>query len=157
MHEGLRVALPEEMAGGEVLFSPARALNAEAYPSGGAGMVGDADDVLQLVEALRSGGQGILQPDTVALLRSPHVGAQAQTQGPGWGFGFGGALLVDAEAAQTPQHVGTLTWGGVYGHSWFFDPQAQLSVVILTNTAFEGMCGRYPQQIRDAVYAALQG
>lgn len=153
MHEGLRVAMPKEMAGGEVLFSPARALNAGAYPSGGAGMVGDADDVLKLVEALRSGGQGILQPDTVALLRSPHVGAQAQTQGPGWGFGFGGALLVDAEAAQTPQHAGTLTWGGVYGHSWFFDPQAQLSVVILTNTAFEGMCGRYPQQIRDAVYA----
>lgn len=59
-----------------------RALNAGAYPSGGAGMVGDADDVLKLVEALRSGGQGILQPDTVALLRSPHVGAQAQTQGP---------------------------------------------------------------------------
>ena len=68
--------------GGEVLFSPMRALNAGAYPSGGAGMVGDADDVLKLVEALRSGGQGILQPDTVALLRSPHVGAQAQTQGP---------------------------------------------------------------------------
>ncbi|MBF4190250.1 AMP-binding protein, partial [Serratia ureilytica] len=32
--------------------------------------------------------------------------------------------------------------------------EAQLSVVVLTNTAFEGMCGRYPQQIRDAVYAA---
>ena len=42
--------------GGEVLFSPMRALNAGAYPSGGAGMVGDADDVLKLVEALRSGG-----------------------------------------------------------------------------------------------------
>ncbi|MDU3895912.1 MAG: hypothetical protein E7G69_05180, partial [Enterobacter sp.] len=27
------------------------------------------------------------------------------------------------------QHAGTLTWGGVYGHSWFFDPQAQLTVV----------------------------
>ncbi|MEB7893630.1 beta-lactamase family protein [Serratia ureilytica] len=154
MPEGVRIALPEGMAGGEVTFSPARALNVGAYPSGGAGMVGDADDVLRLVEALRSGGQGILQPDTVALLRHPHVGAEAQTQGPGWGFGFGGALLVDPDAAQTPQHAGTLTWGGVYGHSWFFDPEAQLSVVVLTNTAFEGMCGRYPQQIRDAVYAA---
>ena len=117
-------------------------------------MVGDADDVLKLVEVLRSGGQGILQPDTVALLRSPHVGAQAQNARARLGIRFGGALLVDAEAAQTPQQAGTLTWGGVYGHSWFFDPQAQLSVVILTNTAFEGTCGRYPQQIRDAVYAA---
>ncbi|MBH1920025.1 serine hydrolase domain-containing protein [Serratia surfactantfaciens] len=152
MSEGVRVALPEDM-GADVEFSPARAFDAEAFPSGGAGMVGDADDVLRLVEALRSGGQGILRPETVALLRSPHVGAEAQTQGPGWGWGFCGALLVDAEAANTPQHAGTQAWGGVYGHSWFFDPEAQLSVVVLTNTAFEGMCGRYPQQIRDAVYA----
>ncbi|MDU3928901.1 MAG: serine hydrolase, partial [Enterobacter asburiae] len=43
-------------------------------------------------------------------------------------------------------------WGGVYGHSWFYDPQAALSVVALTNTAFEGMSGYYPLQIRDAVY-----
>ena len=97
--------------GGEVLFSPMRALNAGAYPSGGAGMVGDADDVLKLVEALRSGGQGILQPDTVALLRSPHVARRRKRKGR-WGFGFGGALLVDAEAAQTPQQAGTLTGAG---------------------------------------------
>ncbi|MCP1104110.1 beta-lactamase family protein [Serratia nevei] len=152
MYESVRVALPEGM-GAEVEFSPARAFDAAAFPSGGAGMVGDADDVLRLVEVLRTGGQGILQPETVALLHSPHVGAEAQTQGPGWGWGFCGALLVDAEAADTPQHAGTQAWGGVYGHSWFFDPQAQLSVVVLTNTAFEGMCGHYPQQIRNAVYA----
>ncbi|MNH17350.1 Esterase EstB [compost metagenome] len=151
IHDGMRLQLPEGF-GFDIELSPSRAFDPQAYASGGAGMVGDADDVLRLVEALRAGGEGILQPATVTLMRQPHVGAEAEVQGPGWGFGFGGAVLVDAQLAATPQHSGTLQWGGVYGHSWFYDPQAELSVVALTNTAFEGMCGLYPQQIRDAVY-----
>lgn len=151
MYDGFRLTLPEEF-GFDVVFAPSRTLDRHAYPSAGAGMVGDADDVLRLVETLRSGCDGVLQPETAALMRQPHVGAQAEIQGPGWGFGFGGAVLVDAELAATPQNNGTLQWGGVYGHSWFYDPIAQLSVVALTNTAIEGMSGLYPVQIRDAVY-----
>nr|WP_315289362.1 serine hydrolase domain-containing protein [Serratia proteamaculans] len=151
IHDGMHLTLPEGF-GFDIALSPSRALDPLVYASGGAGMVGDADDVLRLVETLRGGGEGILQSASVELMRQPHVGAEAETQGPGWGFGFGGAVLVDAELAETPQHNGTLQWGGVYGHSWFYDPQAALSVVALTNTAFEGMSGQYPQQIRDAVY-----
>lgn len=153
IRDGMLLTLPEGF-GFEIEMAPSRALDAQAYPSGGAGMVGDADDVLRLVETLRSGREGVLQPATAALMRQPHVGAQAEVQGPGWGFGFGGAVLADAQLAATPQHNGTLQWGGVYGHSWFYDPQAAISVVALTNTAFEGMSGLYPQQIRDAVYGA---
>lgn len=155
IYDGMQLKLPEGF-GFDIALSPSRAFDPHAYASGGAGMVGDADDVLRLVETLRNGGEGILQPASVELMRQAHVGAEAETQGPGWGFGFGGAVLVDAQLAVTPQHNGTLQWGGVYGHSWFYDPQAALSVVALTNTAFEGMSGLYPQQIRDAVYG-VQG
>jgi hypothetical protein len=31
-------------------------------------------------------------------------------------------------------------------------PREQLTVVALTNTAFEGMIGRFPVDVRDAVY-----
>jgi CubicO group peptidase (beta-lactamase class C family) len=86
------LTLPEGF-GFEIEMAPSRALDAQAYPSGGAGMVGDADDVLQLVETLRTGKEGILQPATAALMRQAHVGSHAETQGPGWGFGFGGAVL----------------------------------------------------------------
>jgi CubicO group peptidase (beta-lactamase class C family) len=151
IYDGMQLKLPEGF-GFDIALSPSRAFDPHAYASGGAGMVGDADDVLRLVETLRNGAEDILQPATVELMRQAHVGAEAETQGPGWGFGFGGAVLVDAQLAATPQHNGTLQWGGVYGHSWFYDPQAALSVVALTNTAFEGMSGLYPQQIRDAVY-----
>lgn len=106
MHDGLLLTLPEGF-GFDVEFAPSRAFDRQAYPSAGAGMVGDADDVLRLVETLRTGGEGILQPATVALMRQPHVGAEAEVQGPGWGFGFGGAVLADAQLAATPQHNGT--------------------------------------------------
>lgn len=48
-------------------------------------------------------------------MRQPHVAAaQAEIQGPGWGFGFGGAVLVDAALAATPQNNGTMQWGRVW-------------------------------------------
>jgi hypothetical protein len=66
-----------------------------------------------------------------------HVGAWAQTWGPGWGFGLGWAVLDDPAIAGAPQAKGT-----VQG----------LTVVILTNTAFEGMSGAFPIEVRDAIY-----
>ena len=47
--------------------------------------------------------------------------------------------------------MGTIQWGGAYGYSWFVDPASGLTVVAPTNTAFEGMSGDFPRQIRDPV------
>lgn len=137
---------------GSIRFAPGRALDATAFPSGGAGMVGTASDVLTFLEAIRTGGGPILKPATVALMTKDQVGAQAATQGPGWGFGYGWAVLDDPAAGKTPQGVGTLAWGGIYGHNWFVDPQNRLTVVIMTNTTFEGMNGDVTREVRDAVY-----
>ena len=65
---------------------------------------------------------------------------------------YGSAVLVDPGPTGTPQAPGTLQWGGAYGHSWFIDRANRLSVVALTNTAFEGMSGAFPTEIRNAVY-----
>jgi len=150
MSDGISVPLWD----GAVVFAPSRALTAAAYASGGAGMVGTAGEFLRFLESLRQGGQPILAPATVALMMRDQVGPAAATQGPGWGFGFGWAVLDDPAAAATPQAQGTIQWGGAYGHSWFVDPARALSVVVLTNTAFEGMSGAFPREIRNAVYGA---
>ncbi|UAL12477.1 serine hydrolase domain-containing protein [Caulobacter segnis] len=136
-----------------VRFAPSRATHAEEFPSGGAGMVGKAGDVLALLEALRKGGAPILKGATVAEMTKDQVGPQAATQGPGWGFGYGWAVLDDPALAKTPQGAGTLAWGGVYGHNWFVDPKNGLTVVLMSNTAFEGMNGQVTRELRDAVYA----
>ncbi|WP_206952636.1 serine hydrolase domain-containing protein [Trinickia acidisoli] len=145
--------LPPEI-GHCVKFSPARAFSAQAFASGGAGMIGSAPDILTLFEAIRTGGAPIVARATVARMTRAHVGGQAQTLGPGWGFGYGWAVLDDAALAGGAQSAGTIQWGGVYGHAWFVDPTAELTVVALTNGAFEGMRGPFTTDVRDAVYGA---
>lgn len=62
-------------------------------------------------------------------------------RGAGWGFELGAAVIIDPEVAITP----------VWGHNWFVDPARKFLVVVLTNTAMEGMMGRLPLEIRNAV------
>lgn len=148
MTDGMAVPLQ----GVAATFAPSRILDPTSYPSGGAGMAGTADDILRFLEAIRSGGAPILKADTVESMVKDQVGPQAETQGPGWGFGYGWAVLADPAPTGTPQAPGTLQWGGAYGHYWFIDRANGLSVVALTNTAFEGMSGAFPTDIRNAVY-----
>lgn len=155
--EPVRMGLEAEVPFGEgtVRFNTTRMLDPAAYPSGGAGMVGTAGDFMRFLLALRGTGEPMLQPATRALMMQDHTGPQAQSQGPGWGFGYGWAVLVDPALAKSPQGPGTIQWGGAYGHSWFFDPVHDVAVVALTNTAMEGMSGRFPLEVRDAVYRGL--
>lgn len=137
-----------------IRFSPSRVFDAKSFPSAGGGMNGTADEVARVLELVRSGGGALLKKETTESMLANQTGALPVVLGPGWGFGFGGAVLVDPRTAQTPQSAGTWTWGGVWGHNWFVDPAKRLVVVGLTNTAIEGMMGRLPVAMRDAVYAA---
>ena len=146
---------PMPMGEGQMTYSPSRALDAKAYPSGGAGMVGTAPDVMRLLEAVRTGGKPILSTATAASMMRNQLGSLMGPQ-PGIGFGYGGAVVVDPAAAHTPQSAGTWQWGGVYGHSWFVDPERKLTVVAFTNTALEGMWGKFTVDLRDAVYESVK-
>lgn len=140
-----------------IIYSPERALDRNAFPSGGAGMVGTADDLMRLLEVLRQGGAPILDPAWVALMARNHTGERGPEDAPGWGFGLGFSVLRDPTATGTPESVGSWRWGGAYGHSWFVDPARELSVVAFTNTLYEGMSGAFVTELRDAVYGALEG
>jgi CubicO group peptidase (beta-lactamase class C family) len=136
-----------------ISFSPARVFNLKSFPSGGTGMVGTAPDFLSFLETIRKGGGSLVKPETVAAMLSNQIGdLGVNALEPGWSFGFGGAVLKDPAQAGTPQSAGTWRWGGVYGHSWFVDPVQRLTLIGLTNTAVEGMSGRFPTELRNAVY-----
>jgi CubicO group peptidase (beta-lactamase class C family) len=157
---GMRVSFPASaplyagMAG--VAMVPARVFDRASFRSGGGGMVGTADDVLTFAEAIRTGGAPILTRETAHAMMGVQTGDfPIPNRGPGWRFGYGGAVLADPAAAQSPQSPGTFGWGGVWGHTWFIDPVRHLSVVALTNTALEGMMGRFTRDVRDAVYADI--
>ncbi len=134
-------------------FSPTRATDPHAWPSGGGGMSGTATDYARFLEAIRTGGAPILSPASAVLLTTHQIGdLRAWTEGEGWGHGLGAAVLLNPEAAGTPQSAGTWQWGGVLGAHWFVDPVEALTVVVLTNTSIAGVIGEFPAEVRDAIY-----
>jgi len=140
---------------GTIRFAPDRIFDPGSYQSGGAGMAGTANDVLAILETVRKGGAPLLSADTVKTMMVDQADGHLQPLQAGFGFGFGWSVVTDPVAAQAPFSAGTIKWGGVYGHSWFVDPQKKLTVVALTNTALEGMWGQFTIDLAKAVYAAL--
>lgn len=136
-----------------VTFAPSRILDPASYPSGGAGAAGTAADYLAFLEAVRTGAIG-LRPETRAeLFRDQLAGADPAELGPGVTFGLASSIIAQPELAKSPASPGTLTWGGAYGSHWWIDPEAKISVVLMTNTAFEGMVGQVVHDVANAVYA----
>ena len=154
--EPLPVRMPETWAGTDpdgwtLDFSPNRIFNPKAFQSGGGGMAGTAPDIMAFLDMLRAGGKGVLGGEIVDMGLSNQIG-NLQRPEAGVKFGYFGAVVVDKKLALTPQSVGTVRWGGVYGLDWFIDHDAGLTSLVVTNNAMEGCTGLFPQDIRDAVY-----
>ncbi|MGO4836878.1 serine hydrolase domain-containing protein, partial [Rhizobiaceae sp. 2RAB30] len=113
---------------GAISFAPDRTFDPSSFASGGAGLNGTAREVLSFLEALRMGGGPVIGRESVEALGTDAIDG-IDTAMPGWGWGLGFAVLRDPAAGMTPQSVGTWRWGGVYGHSWFVDRAAGLSMV----------------------------
>ena len=144
-----------EFGQSEIVYSPARAFDSKAYPSGGVGMVGTAMEYLRFLEAMRTGGAGVIRPETAAMMTRNAIGdLVVGPAGPGFGWGLGVAVLKDPAEAKLPLGTGAWSWAGVYGTNFWVDPAAKLSVVVLTNTAVAGMNGRFPLALRHAAYAS---
>ncbi|WP_375058014.1 serine hydrolase domain-containing protein [Zobellella sp. DQSA1] len=152
--EGETVSAFEGAVG--IAYSPARIFDAQAFPSGGAGMAGTAGDFLRLLEVLRQGGGTLLSGELVEEMGRDQTDGLELAAAPGFGFGLGFSVLRDPRLAASPESAGTWRWGGAYGHSWFVDRAHGLSVVVFTNTLYEGMSGRFVTELRDAVYGALE-
>lgn len=131
-----------------------RILRADAPQSGGGGSCGTADDVMKMLEVYNGGT--FLKPETTAEAFTNQIGTLPRRESDaGKRFTILGAMIEDPSAARSPCPVGTLDWGGAWGHSWIIDRTNKLSIAVLTNTAPEGCNGPFREDIRDAVYASL--
>ncbi|RMN71623.1 s C beta-lactamase [Pseudomonas syringae] len=141
------------LASGKAQLSAARASDTDAYESGGAGMLGTADDYLRLLECLRLGGAPLLGEASTARLLGNAIGQTSiASRGPGWRFGLGPMILTDPVLVGQRQGAGTWSWCGLYGSHYWVDPCAALSMVVLTNTAVAGAWGEFADAIVDALY-----
>lgn len=151
--EPIRMVDGQAVSFGEsaIIFSPSRAMDENAYPSGGAGMIGTAGDYLKFLESLRTGSIALTN-DLLKKLTTNQIGDLATISGKGWGWSLGFSILTNPQEAKSPQGQGTYHWGGVWGNSWWVDPINKISVVILTNTTLEGMSGKFPNEIMEDIY-----
>ena len=163
---------PHRMADTEIVpngvsatrYEPGRALDAQAYASGGAGLVGTAGDYLTFLEAVRTEGGSILKPETAHAMTDDQIravfsqkmsktaGKTTEVVAPGWGFGFGAAVLLQPKKAEYGARAGTWSWSGAYGSNFFMDRASGISFVALTNTTPTGMAGPFAVSLARAVY-----
>jgi CubicO group peptidase (beta-lactamase class C family) len=131
-----------------------RIFRADAPQSGGGGSCGTADDVMKMLEVYNGHGTH-LKPATVAEAFTNQIGTlERRGEDAGKRFTVLGAMIDDAEAAKSPCPVGTLDWGGAWGHNWIIDPVNRWTILVCTNVAPEGCNGPFREDIRDAIYAS---
>jgi CubicO group peptidase (beta-lactamase class C family) len=140
---------------GIVRFVPERMFDESSFPSGGAGMTTTAADFLCFLEVVRLGGGSILNETSTRLMTTDQLPPSVLYPDRGWRFGMGAAILARPDLTRTYHDTGTWRWGGGYGHDWFVNPARALTVVSMTNTAFEGADGLFPRNLCEAIYYAL--
>ena len=136
-----------------------------AFALGGAGLVSTIDDYLAFARMLSGGGTvgktRIVSRAAVEMMTSDQLtpstkhASGALTPGffddNGWGFG----VSVATRRAQ-PWSVGTYGWNGGLGSWWHNDPREDMTLVLMTNRAWDSPSP--PVSMRDfctAAYAAI--
>jgi CubicO group peptidase (beta-lactamase class C family) len=117
---------------------------APAFPSGAAGMVSTADDLLAFGRMLLDGGRApggrVISRASVAAMTADQLGpSQKQGElvdgawdGRGWGF----CVQVVTRRTEIAGSVGAYGWDGGLGSCWMNDPVEDLVTVLLTQAAW---------------------
>ncbi len=132
--------------GGKVTrFDSERIFNEHAFQSGGAGMKGNAQDIFKLLEAIREGD--FISKENRNLAKTPITKELPEFLGPGRAFSYLFSNIINPAKAGLKFGKNTISWGGAYGHSWLVDFENKITLVALTNTTFEGMSGKFKEDL----------
>ncbi|WP_203292161.1 serine hydrolase domain-containing protein [Maricaulis parjimensis] len=108
------------------------------WPSGGGGLVSTATDYAQFAMMLANGGTlgdvQILQPDTAALMMSPHT--TPEQLGERWEarrFAYAGDVVIPPADGETARGIpGDYSWGGLFDTDFFVSPATRVAVITTT-------------------------
>ncbi len=127
------------------------------YYSGGAGLSSTAYDYAVFLQMLLNGGEyngkRLLSPATVRMMTSNQIG-ELSLGLKKFGLGFG--LITEREAARMPVSEGSFEWGGIFGTTYWADPQEGV-VALLYTQKFPNSYGDLADKFRVLVYQALTG
>jgi CubicO group peptidase (beta-lactamase class C family) len=113
--------------------------------SGGAGLLSTAQDYARFLEMIRRGG-------TVALMTHDQIGSAYGQPGRGLGLGF---EVVGQYGANGMEGVGSFSWGGAYGSTYWVDPGARLTAVFLVQQLPRIQTLEINELFKNLVYQAM--
>ena len=107
------------------------------WTPGSSGLISNAEDYIKFALMLWNegeyNGQKIVSPDSIALMRQPHIQSGVlSTQVDGMGFGFGVGVVMDSEKTILMDRTEDFFWSGFYGTNFFVSPQSGLVAVIMS-------------------------
>ena len=130
------------------------------FQSGGGGLLSTGADYSRFLQMLRNRGalEGVrlLAPPTLAWMTADHLGpiaVRGDLLAAGHGFGLGFAVRTHAGLAPIPGAVGSYSWSGLGGTSFFVDPAHDLFAMLLTQAP--GQRDYFIRLFRQLVYGAL--
>jgi len=131
--------------------------------SGGGGLVSTAADYLRFGQMLLNGGEldgaRILAPATVRRMTTNSLPSDIQFVGGDMGprgsasFGLGFGIRSDAASSWVPGSVGSFTWSGLWGTTFWIDPAEQLIAMQLIQVS--GDFERFTRPFRNLTYGAF--
>jgi CubicO group peptidase (beta-lactamase class C family) len=140
------------------------------FLSGGGGMVSTAADYAKFCQMLLNRGQlhgvRLLSRPTLEYMTSDHLPPGARVVNfpiavidtkseNGQSFGLGFAVRVSAGRSPIPGSVGTFSWVGASGPSFWVDPKEQLFAVFMVQSPSIPARIKYWTLTRDLVYQAI--
>lgn len=131
-------------------------LNPPTFFSGGGGLVSTAEDYMRFCLMHLNGGEldgvRILGRKTVELMRTNHLG-DVTMGGGGTGFGLGFAVALDQGRIGAQGSVGSYSWGGAAGTSFWIDPAENMAGVYMVQIMGGGIPGR--SYFKNLAYQAI--
>jgi len=109
------------------------------FENGAAGLVSTVDDFNAFAQMMLNGGSlgdaRLLSRESVTLMTTNHIVADERREsqlflGSARGWGFGLSVFTGLDDPKAPP--GRFGWDGGYGTSWYSDPRAQLTGILLT-------------------------
>ena len=125
------------------------------YPAASGGLFSTVTDYERFARMLLCGGENILKPETVALMRSEGAKQHLESE-PGLVWGLGVKLRQDPKRAGSACTAGTYGWSGAFGTHFFVSPADELEAVWCTNrTDLEGSASPISKKVEELVFGCF--
>jgi CubicO group peptidase (beta-lactamase class C family) len=135
-------------------------LSRPAFESGGGGLVTTLGDMVRLVHSMLPGGRPLLKPGTVGMMSTNQLPEGTWVEFPnmppfvGRAFGLGSSVAVHPGPHDPQQVTGEVSWGGLAGTVWWFNPRLAIAGVLMTQR-YHGQGGLHTIAFKKEAYRAL--